>query len=88
MMTSNCILNDKLGKNKYMQQILAEDFQDTSALIEELVQKAAGVSLWIVIVIASLVSGLRNGYFLSYLYLLGACSAKLNHRESVHELQL
>ena len=52
-----------------MQQILAEDFQDASALIEGLVQKAAGVSLWIVLVVASLVSGLRNGDYLSYLQL-------------------
>ncbi|KAH9213046.1 hypothetical protein DL95DRAFT_238642, partial [Leptodontidium sp. 2 PMI_412] len=54
-------VSDKLEKNTYMQQLLLEDTKNTTCLIEEVTQKAAGVFLWVVLVIKSLINGLRNG---------------------------
>jgi hypothetical protein len=54
-------VGDKLEKNQKMQELLAEDPEDASGLIQDLVDKAAGVFLWVVLVVKSLIKGLRNG---------------------------
>jgi hypothetical protein len=44
-------VTDKLGKNKSLQHLLDEDPQNFPWLIEELVQKASGVFLWVALVV-------------------------------------
>jgi hypothetical protein len=60
-------IRDKLGKSKQMKWFLLTDAQSANGLIEELVEKAAGVFLWVVLVVKSLVNGLRNGDDISHL---------------------
>jgi hypothetical protein len=52
---------DNLERNRNTQDLLDEDPEGSSGLIEELVNKADGVFLWVVLVAKSLISGLRNG---------------------------
>jgi hypothetical protein len=54
-------VEDNLERNRNMQDLLDEDPQGSSGLIKELVNKADGVFLWVVLVVKSLISGLRNG---------------------------
>jgi hypothetical protein len=53
----------ELLETEYMQQLINEDPEDTSArdIVDDIVTKAAGVFLWVVIVARSLVNGLKNG---------------------------
>jgi hypothetical protein len=60
-------VSDKLEKNRHMQRLLAEDPENASELIEEVTEKAAGVFLWVVLVVKSLVGGLVNGDRISHL---------------------
>ena len=54
-------VSDRLEKYDHVQRLSVIETQSTSLLVEELVQKAAGVFLWVTLVVKSLVSGLRNG---------------------------
>ncbi|KAE8448725.1 hypothetical protein EG329_008940 [Mollisiaceae sp. DMI_Dod_QoI] len=53
----------ELLETKHMQQLINEDSENTGArdLVDEIVTKAAGVFLWVVIVVKSLLHGLENG---------------------------
>jgi hypothetical protein len=57
----------KLGSSRQMKSLLMTNFNDANKLIEELVKKSAGVFLWVVLVVKSLVSGLRNGDEITHL---------------------
>jgi hypothetical protein len=52
---------DKLERNRSMQELIGEDPEGALGLIEEVVNKADGVFLWVVLVVKSLTSGLCNG---------------------------
>ncbi|CZR60300.1 uncharacterized protein PAC_10196 [Phialocephala subalpina] len=54
-------VEDRLERNPVLQDLLDEDPGGASGLIEELVNKADGVFLWVVLVVKSLINGLRNG---------------------------
>ena len=54
-------VQENLERNRCMQELLDEDPQRSSVLIDELVTKANGVFLWVVLVVKSLIKGLRNG---------------------------
>jgi hypothetical protein len=58
---------DKLGANDLMQQLIEENRQDATSLFSELLQKAAGVFLWVELVVKRLMIGLRNGDNISHL---------------------
>ncbi|PMD58213.1 uncharacterized protein K444DRAFT_440073 [Hyaloscypha bicolor E] len=60
-------IRDKLGKSKPMKRFLLMDSQGASGLIEEIVEKAVGVFLWVALVVKSLVNGLRSGDDISHL---------------------
>jgi hypothetical protein len=60
-------VNDKLGKNKHIQELWVCEPENTTELIEEVVDKAAGVFLWVQLVIRSLIGGLRDGDEISHL---------------------
>jgi hypothetical protein len=60
-------ISDKLGSNNYMQQLLVEDPPEAKNLIDEVVEKAAGAFLWVVLVVKSFINGLRNGDGISHL---------------------
>ena len=60
-------VNDKLEKTDHMQRLSVIESQNSSLLVEELVQKAAGVFLWVTLVVKSLLNGLRNGDEISHL---------------------
>ena len=60
-------VHDKLEKTDHMQRLSATESQHSSLLVEELVQKAAGVFLWVTLVVKSLLNGLRNGDGISHL---------------------
>jgi hypothetical protein len=50
-----------------MQELLEEDSDNATSLVEEIVEKCAGVFLWVVLVVKSLISGLRNGDGITHL---------------------
>jgi hypothetical protein len=54
-------IRDEVGKSKQMKTILLTDSEDFHMLLEEIIEKAAGVFLWVILAVKSLVSGLRNG---------------------------
>lgn len=54
-------VEDNLERNRNMQVLLDDDPRGSSELIGELVNKADGVFLWVVLVVKSLITGLRNG---------------------------
>lgn len=54
-------VSDHLVRNNHMQQLSREEPEASSRLIEEVVQKAGGVFLWVTLVVRSLLNGLRNG---------------------------
>lgn len=54
-------VEEKLEKNWKMQELLDENPEEASGLINELVNKADGVFLWVELVVKSLINGLRNG---------------------------
>jgi hypothetical protein len=60
-------VHDKLEKNKYMQQLLRGDPKNATHLVHELTSKAAGVFLWVFLVVKSLIKGLRNGDNITHL---------------------
>ena len=60
-------VNDKLGSNKHMQGLLKQDPGNGTKMIDELIRKAAGVFLWVVLVVKSLIRGLRNGDGITHL---------------------
>lgn len=60
-------VTDLLGKNPQMQALQNEEPESTTALIEEVVEKSAGVFLWVELVVKSLISGLRDGDEISHL---------------------
>jgi hypothetical protein len=53
----------ELLETMHMQQLIKEEPEDTGAhnLVDDVVAKAAGVFLWIVLVVRSLLAGLENG---------------------------
>jgi hypothetical protein len=51
---------DNLGKNEKMLQLSDEDPDSVHELINEIVERASGVFLWVEIVVKSLMNGLRN----------------------------
>ncbi|PMD58174.1 uncharacterized protein K444DRAFT_532461, partial [Hyaloscypha bicolor E] len=51
---------DNLGKNQKMLQLSDEDPDSVHELINEIVERASGVFLWVEIVVKSLMNGLRN----------------------------
>jgi hypothetical protein len=60
-------VNDKLGSNEQIQDLKACEPENTRRLIEEVVNKAAGVFLWVYLVVKSLIGGLRDGDEISHL---------------------
>jgi hypothetical protein len=54
-------VKDKLERNNHMQELLIESPKEATSFVDELVEKADGVFLWVVLVVKSLVSGLCNG---------------------------
>ena len=60
-------VTDTLGNNRHMRMLRAEDPDNTTALINEVVEKASGVFLWVELVVKSLISGLRDGDEVSHL---------------------
>jgi hypothetical protein len=54
-------VGDKLGKNEQMRQLLTESSENASFLIEEVVNKANGVFLWVTLIVKVIISGLRQG---------------------------
>jgi hypothetical protein len=54
-------VGDKLRKNEQMRQLLTESSKNASFLIEEVVNKANGVFLWVTLIVKSIISGLRQG---------------------------
>lgn len=54
-------VNDKLNNNDNRRYLIAEDFQGGSSLVHEIGAKADGVWLWVVLVVKSLIQGLRSG---------------------------
>lgn len=54
-------VNDKLRGNAHMQQMCIIDLVGTPKFIEEIVEKAEGVFLWVILVVRSFLNGLRNG---------------------------
>ena len=53
-------VEDHLGNNKRMLELQEEDPVNASRLINEIVEKARGVFLWVKLVVQSLMAGLRN----------------------------
>ncbi|KFX94993.1 hypothetical protein O988_06049 [Pseudogymnoascus sp. VKM F-3808] len=53
-------VNERLYENPAFQRLAEEEPEEMSELIQELVQKADGVFLWVRIVVKSLLSGIRN----------------------------
>ena len=53
-------VNERLHANPAFQRLAEEEPENTVDLIQELVQKADGVFLWVRIVVRSLLSGMRN----------------------------
>jgi hypothetical protein len=60
-------VNDNLIENKHMQQLCSVDPVGAPKLIEEIVEKAEGVFLWVILVVKSFLNGLRNGDSIFYL---------------------
>jgi hypothetical protein len=60
-------VNDKLLGNAQMQQLCDLDPVGAPELVAEIVEKAAGVFLWVTLVVNSFLSGLTNGDSISYL---------------------
>jgi hypothetical protein len=61
-------VSDKLEKNKGMRSLIADEPRSASLLVQELVERSSGVFLWVVLVVASLVSGIRNGDKIPHLH--------------------
>lgn len=53
-------VNDKLAANKRMLQLLKDSPQSSSSFVDEIVERACGVFLWVTLVVKSLMDGLRN----------------------------
>ncbi|KAL1597954.1 hypothetical protein SLS60_008442 [Paraconiothyrium brasiliense] len=62
-------VDDKLGQHPQLQNLRTWNPNEATALIEEVVVKAAGVFLWVELVIKSLIGGLRDGDEISHLRL-------------------
>jgi hypothetical protein len=60
-------VNDKLLRSAPMQQLCAVDPVGALSLVEEIVEKAEGVFLWVVLVVKSFLNGLTNGDSILYL---------------------
>lgn len=60
-------VRDEIRKSKQMKSMLLTDAKSFHDLLEELVEKAAGVFLWVTLVVKSLVNGLGNGDNISHL---------------------
>jgi NACHT domain len=60
-------VDDKLLSSKRMQQSCSIDPVGASELVEEIVEKAQGVFLWITLVVKSFLNGFTNGDSISYL---------------------
>jgi predicted ATPase len=54
-------VNNKLTDNTQMQELCVEDPAEAPKLVDEIVHKAQGVSLWVKLVVRSLMDGLTNG---------------------------
>lgn len=54
-------INSQLATNRHMVQLVSCNPNDATGLINEIVQKAAGVFLWVELVVRSLLKGLFNG---------------------------
>ncbi|KAK4969299.1 hypothetical protein LTR66_011696 [Elasticomyces elasticus] len=53
-------VNDKLATQEQMRELVAAQPFEAPQLFQEIISKASGVFLWVVLVVASLLSGLRN----------------------------
>lgn len=62
-----CYVHDKFGCNRQMQQLLDRDRGNAAWLKNEIVNRAAGVFLWVVLVVKMLIKGLQNGDSISHL---------------------
>lgn len=55
-------VTDRVSENtNFIQQLTGADGPRASALLEEIVSKASGVFLWVIIVVRAILDGLRNG---------------------------
>jgi hypothetical protein len=54
-------VNQKLGSDRHMQWLLQKNPRDGNWLITEIVQRASGVFLWVILVVRSLIHGFRSG---------------------------
>ena len=58
-------VNDNLRKHKNMIDLVLDEPTKAPVLVEDLIEKAAGVFLWVKLVVKSLVDGLQNGDHIS-----------------------
>ncbi|KAJ4352443.1 uncharacterized protein N0V89_007791 [Didymosphaeria variabile] len=62
-------VNDKLGQHPQLQKLRTWNPEEATALVDEVVVKAAGVFLWIALVVKSLIAGLHDGDEITHLRL-------------------
>ncbi|KAH6673405.1 hypothetical protein B0J14DRAFT_666740 [Halenospora varia] len=60
-------VNQKLGSERHMRSLLQQNPVDGNWLITEIVQRATGVFLWVILVVKSLIHGFRSGDSMQHL---------------------
>jgi hypothetical protein len=53
-------VNDKIRNHRRWHELMLEDGREADKLVDDIIEKAGGVFLWVALVVASLVVGLRN----------------------------
>jgi len=61
-------VQDNLMENAFFRQLARENPEDAPALVQEIVDKADGVFLWVKLVVRSLLNGIRNRDEMSHLW--------------------
>lgn len=61
-------VKDKLGSHRYMVQLSQQHAAEVSQVMDEIVEKASGVFLWVKLVVQSILRGLRDYNRISDLY--------------------
>jgi hypothetical protein len=54
-------VTDRICENAHFQQIFKQDTPQAQTFLDEIVNKASGVFLWVIIVVRGVLDGLRNG---------------------------
>ncbi|CAG8948956.1 hypothetical protein HYFRA_00002084 [Hymenoscyphus fraxineus] len=63
-----CYVESKLMSNDFFQILARQEPKETSTLVQEIVDKADGVFLWVKLVVMSLLNGIRNKDEISHLW--------------------